>query len=163
MDYLYLGKIVGTHGIKGEIRLISHFDKKEFVFVPDFPIYIGQSKELFSIASYRKHKNFDMITLKGINNINEVLKYKGEKVYVERSDLKMDANDYVLDDLIHMKIISNGKDFGVVKDIFEQNGYVLLQISFEKDYYIPYNNTYIKKVDVENKTIDVLNAEDLIL
>ena len=90
MNYLYLGKIVNTHGIKGEIRIISNFERKDLVFNPNFKIYIGDDKEEKVINTYRHHKNFEMITLKGINDINDVLKYKGLDVYIKRDDLKLD-------------------------------------------------------------------------
>ena len=74
---IYIGKIVNTHGIKGELRILSNFSSKNKVFIPQMPIYIDNQKEI--INSYRHHKMFDMITLKNYNNINEVLKYKGKK------------------------------------------------------------------------------------
>lgn len=162
MDYVYIGKIVGTHGIKGEIRLISNFDKKDKVFIVGRSIYIGNEKQKEVINSYRKHKNYDMITLKGINDINDVLKYKGLKTYVLRDDLKLE-NDYILDDLIGMNVISDGVLYGTVKDIFDNNGNTLLQIAFEKNYYIPYNSEYIKNVSLQNKLIEVENVKDLII
>lgn len=162
MEFVYIGKIVGTHGIKGEVRIISNFDKKEKVFLIDMPIYVGNDKQRETINSYRKHKNYDMITLKGIDNINDVLKYKGQKVYVERIDLKLE-NDYIIDDLIGMNIVSKGISYGIVNDIFDNNGNTLLQISFEKNYYIPYNSVYIKRISLEEKSIEVENVKDLIL
>lgn len=162
MEYVYIGKIVGTHGIKGEIRLISNFDKKDKVFVIGNAIYIGNEKTKMIINSYRVHKKYDMITLDGIDDINDVLKYKGFKVYVLRSDLNLD-DDYILDDLIGMTIVSDGKIYGIVEDIFDNNGNTLLQVSFEKKYYIPYNSDYIKRVVLESKIIDVENVKDLIL
>ena len=44
-EYIYIGKIVNTHGIKGEIRILSDFEKKDSVFVVGMPIYIGRKKE----------------------------------------------------------------------------------------------------------------------
>lgn len=163
MEYYYLGKIVNTHGIKGEVRILSHFSRKELVFKNNFPIYIGEAKEPFLIHSYRKHKIFDMITLEGITNINDVLKYKGQKVYVQRSDLNLDSNDYVLDDLLGMSVVSHGKDYGVVLDIIDHHGNVLLFVHFKKNYYIPIHGDYIKKVDVLKRIIEVNKVEDLIL
>ena len=162
MDFVYIGKIVGTQGIKGEIRIISNFDKKEKIFVIDKPVYIGNEKLKEIINSYRKHKNYDMITLKGIYDINEVLKYKGQKVYALRNDLDIE-NDYVLDDLLGMKIVSNNIEYGIVEDIFDNNGNTLLKILFDKNYYIPYNKRYIKSVDLKNKSIEVDSVKDLIL
>ena len=163
MEYIYIGKIVNTHGIKGEVRILSNFDKKEIIFKKDFKIYIGNSKEEHKINSYRKHKNFDMITLEDINDINVVLKYKGSKVYINRDDIKLNNNEYLLDDLLNLKIIYDNKEYGKVLDIFDNNGNTLLYISFEKNYYIPYNEVYIKEVDLKNKTIHVNNVKDLII
>ena len=81
MNWIYIGKIVNTHGIKGEVRLLSNFSKKALVFKKDFKIYIGEEKEEEIINTYRPHKQFDMLTFQGINDINKVLKYKGKKVY----------------------------------------------------------------------------------
>ena len=75
-DYILIGKIVNTHGIKGEIRIISDFELKEKVFKPNTTIYIGQEKEEAKIVSYRQHKMFDMVLLENKNDIDEVLKYK---------------------------------------------------------------------------------------
>lgn len=163
MDYIFIGKIVSTHGIKGEVRLISNFEKKEKVFKTGMNIYIGNEKEKQVITGYRKHKNYDMITLDGINDINDVLKYKGLKVYVDRDALNLDKDSYILDDLLGMKIISDNIEYGIVSDIFDNNGNTLLQISFEKNYYIPYNGSYIRNVDLEKHEIDVINVKDLIL
>ena len=77
MTLIKIGKIVNTHGIKGELRLLSKFPYKDKVFINNMKIYINKKDEEI-INTYRKHKNFDMITLKGYNNINEVLKYKGK-------------------------------------------------------------------------------------
>ena len=89
MEYIYIGDIVNTHGIKGELRILSDFKYKENVFKKNFKIYIGKNKEEQIINTYRKHKMFDMITLVGFTNINEVLKYKKMPVYINKKDLKI--------------------------------------------------------------------------
>lgn len=163
MEFVYLGKIINTHGIKGEIRIISNFDKKDLVFKKGFPLYIGTDYKREIIETYRVHKNYDMVTLKNIHDINEVLKYKGLKVYINRSDLGLKEDQYVLDDLLGLKIISGNDEYGVVEDIFDNKNQILLSIKFEKHYYIPYNSNYIKEVDLNNKIIYVNQVKDLIL
>ena len=59
MEYIYLGKIVNTHGIKGEIRILSDFRYKEKVFIKDFPIYIGKKHEKEIINTYIKENKSD--------------------------------------------------------------------------------------------------------
>ena len=162
MDYVLIGKIVNTHGIKGELRLLSDFDKKELVFKNNFNIYIGPTYIKETISSYRHHKMFDMITLKGYNNINEVLKYKYMDVYVKRSDLNLNDNDYLLEDLINMEVIDNEEVIGKVIDYTNASN-VLLKVSGTKEFYIPLVDEYVTKVDKNNKKIYTKNGKDLIL
>ena len=163
MNWIYIGKIVNTHGIKGEVRLLSNFSKKALVFKKDFKIYIGEEKEEEIINTYRPHKQFDMLTFQGINDINKVLKYKGKKVYMNREELFLEENEFLLEDLIGMKIICNNESLGSVHDIIDNKAGKLLQITFAKNYYIPYNNYYIKKVNLKTKEIYTENIKDLIL
>lgn len=163
MNLIYVGKIVNTHGIKGEVRLLSSFEEKNLIFKSDFKIYIGDDHEEQTINTYRRHKEFDMLTFKGIEDINLVLKYKGKKVYINKEDLNLKEDEYILEDLIGMKIICNNEELGIVSDIYDNKAGKLLYVSFAKNYYIPYNNYYIKQVDVQKKEIHGENIKDLIL
>ena len=162
MDYVLIGKIVNTHGIKGELRLLSDFDKKDIVFKSNFNIYIGPGYIKETISSYRHHKMFDMITLQGYNNINEVLKYKYMDVYVKRSDLNLNENDYLLDDLIGMSVIDDNEVIGKGID-YNQGANVLLKVSGTKEFYIPLVDEYVINVDTKNREIHTKNGKDLIL
>lgn len=161
--YIYLGKAVNTHGIKGEIRIKSDFELKELVFKNGFKLYFGKEKNCETINSYRIHKDYDMVTLEGINNINDVLKYKGISVYIKRDDLNLDENDYVLEDLIGLNVKENEKTLGIIEDFMYNNGNILLCVKGKKNFYIPYNNVFIKSVDLKKGEIKTEKAEDLIL
>ncbi len=163
MNYVYIGKIVNTHGIKGELRIKSNFDKKDLVFKSGMKFYIGDLKNEEIVKTYRKHKEFDMVTFNNYNNINEVLKYLKQKVYVNRSDLKISNNDYLLDDLLGMKVVENGEELGIVNDIEENGINILLCIKGKKNFYIPKHDNFIKKVDLDKGIIQVENAKGLML
>lgn len=70
MNYLYIGKLVNTHGIKGEVRILSNFRHKDKVFVKGFKFYVGKDKKEYVVETYRKHKNFDMVVFKDNYDIN---------------------------------------------------------------------------------------------
>lgn len=160
MDLVLIGKIVNTHGIKGEVRLLSKFPYKDNVFVKDMNIYIDRKyKEV--ISSYRKHKNFDMITLVGYNNINDVLKYKGLNVYVDKDDITLDNNKYLDEDIIGSNVIYKGIVVGIIKDIERYDKYSLLVILGKKEYLIPYNDNLIDKIDISNKNIYIKDIDGL--
>lgn len=164
MNYVYIGKIVNTHGIKGELRIISDFDKKELIFKPNFKIYIGKEKIEETIRTYRHHKNFEMITLENFDNINEVLLYLKQNVYINRDDLHLNEKDYLLSDLIGCVIIENEKTFGKVEEVVYNKANILLKvINQEKHFYIPNNKEYIKEVNIEKKQIITQNIQGLIL
>lgn len=163
MDYVYVGKIVNTHGIKGELRIRSSFDKKDLVFKPGFSLYIGKSYELKKITTYRVHKEFDMVTFEGYDNINQVLNYLKMNVYVKRSDLELSKDEYILDDLVGLNVVENGEMLGKVSEIVYNGINILLSVSGQKDFYIPKNGNFIKKVNLEKGIIEVQDAKGLIL
>ena len=159
MNYVYIGVIVNTHALKGEVRVISNFDKKEKVFQIGKTLYIGDLKSKETIETYRKHKNYDMVKFKGIDYINEVLKYKGKKVYVLRDDLELNKDEYLESDLIGLDAIFKEKVLGTITNIIDNNGYKLIEI---KESLIPLNDNFIEKVDLESRKIFFKNIEELL-
>lgn len=160
MDYVYIGDIVNTHGIKGELRIISDFKYKNQVFTPHFNIYIGKNKKEFTIDSYRVHKNFDMVCLNGLNDINDALMYKGESVYVKRSDLNIDT--YLDEELIGMSVLDEDKILGYVKELLKSKAYNLLVVTDgRKDYLVPNIKEFILNVDLDKKQITINNIKGL--
>ena len=157
MEYLYLGKIVNTHGIKGEIRILSDFKYKSDVFKIGNNLYIGKNKTQETINSYRVHKEYDMVTLKGINDINDVLKYKGLDVYINRSEYNFEGIIY--EDLVGMEVYSKGKLIGIVDDIIKSTAHPILKVGKSM---IPFVDEFILNVDLENKRIDINEIEGLI-
>ncbi len=162
MELIKIGKIVNTHGIKGELRLLSNFPYKDRVFVNKMPIYIG-NKDKEIINTYRRHKNFDMITLKGYSNINEVLKYKGKNVYVEKDSIILDDDNYLDEDLIGLTIIYKEEERGTISNILRYPSTTLFNVKEGKgEYLLPYNSNLIDKIDIKNKQIFIKNIDGLI-
>ena len=163
MEYIKIGKIVNTHGIKGEIRLLSNFKYKEKVFVKDVDIYIGKEKIKETINSYRHHKQFEMITLKGITNINDVLKYKGKSVYINRSDLVLGDDEYLDEDLIGLDVIMNDKVVGKVSRI-EKDRYQDKIVVNKGDifYLVPYVCDIISSINLKEGTITLQYIKGLL-
>lgn len=163
-EYLVIGKIVNTHGIKGELRLLSRFKYKDKVFVKDMNIYIGKKKDLEVINSYRKHKSFDMITLVGYDNINQVLKYKGLLAYIKKSDLHLNNGEYLDKDLIDLDVYIDNKLVGKVIDVNDNgNGNKTLSIEIDnKTSFVPLVEQFVN-IDLTNKKVDVYPIEGMIL
>lgn len=163
MEYIYVGKIVNTHGIKGEIRIISYFEYKDRVFIPNHNIYIGDNRKKYQITSYRKHKNYDMITMDGYNNINQVLNLLKQKVYVDKDDLKLKEDEYCYDDLIGFEVYEKDEKKGFIKDVYLiDNTRRIMEVKTKSNIVkVPLHNDFIKKVDKNNKKIILQVPEGL--
>ena len=162
-DYIQVGKIVNTFGIRGELKVDSVFEYKDRIFQENFPLYIGISKTKELIESHRVHKNYDMLLFKGYNNINEVLKYKGEYVYILREDLKLKDNEYLLSDLVGFKVYEENNLLGIVIDYEINNVATYVRVKGEKSFLIPLNDIYIKDILVKDKMIMTNKGSELIL
>ena len=163
MKYIRIGKIVNTHGVKGELRIISDFKYKEKIFKKDFLIYIGKEKTEEKINSYRKHKMFDMITLEGYTNINEVLKYKGSYAFINKEDLVLDANEFLNEDLIGFKVIYNNLDNLEVVGIEKYPSSEMLKVNYNDTFkLIPITDGIIKAIDFPKKEIVLKDIKGLI-
>ena len=159
MEYVCIGKLVNTHGIKGEVKLLSNFEYKDKAFVVGMNFYIGEDKEKVTVNSYRHHKVFDMVTFKEYNYINDVLKFKGKLVYVLKPDLALDNNSILDRDYIGMNAYYEGVLIGKVKDIIDNNGYKLMLIGTK---YVPFNKEFISNVSVTKNELILKNVEGLL-
>lgn len=144
MKKIVIGKYVNTHGIKGEIRIKSNFEYKDRVFKVGNEIIIDKP---YTITSYRVHKDYDMVTLEGINSINDIIDLKNSLVYIDK-DKYLANNDYLDSDLIGFKVIN--KEFNlIVTDISYINEKKKLLVAENK--LIPFE--LIDKIDYSNKII----------
>lgn len=159
MEYVCIGKLVNTHGIKGEVKLLSNFEYKDKAFVVGMNFYIGEDKEKVTVNSYRHHKVFDMVTFKEYNYINDVLKFKGKLVYVLKPELALDNNSMLDRDYIGMNAYYEGVLVGKVKDIIDNNGYKLMLIGTK---YVPFNKEFISSVSVTKNELILKNVEGLL-
>ena len=155
MKYINVGKLVNTHGLKGEVRIISDFRHKKNVFVKGMKLYIGKKKEEFTINTYRFHKIYDMVTFEGYNNINDVEYLKGLNVYINEDDLKLDEGIYS-GKLIGFKVICEDKEIGIVTEIIDTPANEVIRV--DEKILIPYVDEFIEKIDLDNKKIYVKNG-----
>ena len=156
MKYVYIGKIVNTHALKGEVRIISDFEYKDRVFKSGTILYMGQFKAPETIETYRKHKQFDMVKFVGIDYINDVLKYKGDAVYISEDSLELKDDEILESELVNMSVYIDEKNIGNISEYRNDNGNKVIKIN---DKFIPYNKDFITKIDKSNKIIYMHDIE----
>lgn len=157
MDKIYVGTIVSTHGIKGEIRIISMLEQslKEKVFKVGYSILINDKE--YKLRSYRRHKNYDMVLLDDFNNINDVLFLMKQKVYIDSKYIELSAKEDFELNYKEYEVITSDKQKGVVKALEETgNNYKIIRVVVNnKEELVPYNEHFLKKIDSSKKQVEI--------
>ena len=115
------------------------------------------------ISGIRYHKNYILLEIDDLKNINNILKYVGFNIYIKRMDLHLEENEFLYKDLISSDVIDNdGSNLGKIIEV-EQGVNLLIKVKGSKEFYIPYVDEYIINFDLNNKKLYTKNAKDLIL
>ena len=156
MNRLYIGKIVNTHGIKGELRIKDNLtiNQKNEIFKIGSNLIIDDKS--YKITSYRVHKDYDMVTFEGLNNINEVLFLKGNKVYKSKNEINLNNEDILDSELITYKVKTTDNIDGKILDIEETgNNYKILRLLIDNnEVLVPYHKEFVK-IDSNKKEVIV--------
>ena len=154
MDNIYIGKIVNTHGIKGELRILSDFPYKNKVFIIDNKLIIDNKE--YTIKSYRVHKDYDMVTFENYNSINDVLFLKNKKVYFPKDKLILDENEILDEELITYKVLTTNNETGTIEEIFNASPTnKILRIKLDREVLVPISSPMIKEINKKEKTITI--------
>ena len=152
MNYIYVGKLMGTHGLKGELKFKTSFNYKEKVLKENFPVYI--EKEKYNIKSIRKQNDIYLIAFNNYKNIEAVENLKNKKLFIKREDLNLNDNEFVFEDYIGLDCYYNNENIGKVIEIVDcGNKNYVFYIKKDKEILIPLNKKFIEKVILNDKII----------
>lgn len=138
-QYLEVGKIVGTHGIRGEMRVECWANSPEFL--KKFKkLYLDEGKTALSV-SCRPHKNIALMTVKGVETIEAADRMRGKVLYIDRNDAKLSEGEHFVQDIIGLSVTDadNGTVYGTVKDVLKtgSNDVYEMADTSGKLFYIP--------------------------
>ena len=167
MEYVLIGKIATTFGLKGELKIDVYTDFTEERFKTGGDVYIkdGDEYRLFKIASKRYHKERLLVAFKDHQDINLIEKYKGHKIYKAKSDIKpLKEGEYYFDDLTGLNVLYDDRLLGRVQSVEEGVRYNFLRVSLsdDKTILIPFIDNFTERVDLKEKKIIVKNLEGLL-
>ncbi len=168
MKLIEVGIIVGTHGIKGEVKIKSDSDFRKERFQKNNALYVKRQgkMETITITTHRVHKQWDLITFNNLFDINMVLDYVGSTVYVDRDQLsELPENEFYYDDLIGLQVyLENMELIGEVSDITPLPQGILLVVkkTNNKESLIPFVPEFIKQVDTIHRMIIITPIEGLL-
>ncbi|MCG7407524.1 ribosome maturation factor RimM [Paenibacillus sp. ACRRX] len=165
-----VGKVVNTHGIRGEIKVISHTDFPEERFAPksNLVLFNEESRQTVDVTveSSRSHKNLFIMKLKQYSNINEVEKYKGWLLKVsDEHRAELEEDEYYYSDIIGCRVVSDeGEELGTISEILAPgaNHVWVVKQPKGKELLLPVIDEVVLNVNVEDKLITVHVMEGLI-
>ena len=159
-DRFQVGVITSTHGIKGEVKVFPTTDNvKRFKKNVEIILDPGKENIQLTVESVKFFKQFVILKFKGIDNINDIEKYKTKSLYVTRANaVRLRKDEYFIADLLGVDVWEdNGEKLGVLKDVIETGANDVYVITLEdgKELLIPAIKECILDVDVENRKMTV--------
>lgn len=147
-----VGVIASTHGIRGEVKVFPTTDDAgRFKDMKQVILDTGREERILEIEGVKFFKKFAILKFKGIDNINDIEKYKGKELYVSRENAEALQNDeYYIGDLIGISVTEDtGRNLGTIKDVLETgaNDVYVVEMGNGKELLIPAIRECILHVD----------------
>ena len=167
MQYLEIGQIVNTFGIKGQVKVVPFTDDiTRFDYLKKVYIVNQKLRREVDIENVKYHKDMVLLKFKGLDKIEDVEIYKNSYLEIDRKDAKpLEEGEYYIVDLIGLDVITDeGQNLGKVDDIYNtgSNDIYVVKDELGKQVLLPAIKDVIKKVDLENKKIIVHIIDGLI-
>ena len=168
MEFLTVGQIVRTIGLKGEVKIYPSTHFRDTRFKKGARVFLlNESNEIekeLTIKAHRTNGDCDNIIFEEISSIEEAEKINKKYLFIEKNREFLGKNEYFYSDLIGMKVdFDNGQSIGFVKAIEEYNSYATLRVKTPgKDVLIPFVKAFILSVSLEEKQITVKFIEGLL-
>jgi 16S rRNA processing protein RimM len=163
-----IGKIVNTHGIRGELKILSETDFPER-FDPGSELVIVDQQDKrtpVKIQSSRLHKNMYIVKFEKYDNINDVEKYKGSLLKIEaKYQEPLDEGEYYYHQIIGCKVITEeGQELGLISEILTPgaNDVWVVSLPKGKQLLLPVIDEVVLDVDVQAKTVRIHLMEGLL-
>ena len=156
-----IGKIVNTHGVKGEMRVKpSTDDIKRFEKLKEIQLEVKGGTKTYELTSVRYHKDFVLIKLKGIETMDDAELLKNTLIRIDRKDsLPLSEDEYYQCDLYDLEVMTEeGRNLGILTDIIitgSNDVYVVTNPETKKEILLPAIKQCIKKVDIANRQMIV--------
>lgn len=166
-DLLQVGIITSTHGVRGEVKVYpTTDDPRRFRRLKEVVLDTGREKMNLEIEGVKFFKQFVILKFKGLDNINDIEKYRQKSLYVTRKNaVRLQRDEYFIADLIGLKVQDeDGKELGTVKDVIETgaNDVYEVEMADGKSLLLPAIKQCILNVDVENGMMQVHVLEGLL-
>ncbi|MBP1968124.1 16S rRNA processing protein RimM [Virgibacillus natechei] len=163
-----IGKIINTHGVRGEVKVLRISDFEERFAVGETVYAVKESEEEIElvIGSHRIHKGFDLLIFEGYDNINDVEHLKGSQLKITEGQLTaLDEGEFYYHEIIGCEVFTNNEEhLGIIKEILSPgaNDIWVVKQAQGNDLLIPYIEDVVKEIDIEAQRILIEPMEGLL-
>lgn len=165
-QYFQVGVIASTHGIRGEVKVFpTTNDAGRFQDLKHVILNTGKERIPLEVQGIKPAKKFVIVKFKGIDDINDIEKYKGAQLLVRREDaVELKDDEYYIADLLGMEVLTDGGERGTLKNVIETGANEVYVVEFETlgEVLIPAIHDCILDVDVEAGSMKVHLLEGLV-
>lgn len=167
-NFIEIGEIINTHGIKGEVRVQNFSDFPDERYTPGQVVYLvrkGQAPKELVITSHRQHKNKEMLTFENYTNINEVEDFIGGKLVIPEAELfELEDDKYYIHDIVGLQVKDEDENIlGNIKEVLVSPAHDIWVVDRpeKSDLMLPNIESVILDVSLEDKSVTVNVLEGL--
>ncbi|KQU18516.1 16S rRNA processing protein RimM [Bacillus sp. Leaf13] len=169
-NWFNVGKIVNTHGLLGEVRVISSTDFPEKRFKVGNTLYLFRETEKkplpLIIRSHRNHKNFNLLTFENYYNVGQVEAFRNGVLKIKEAQLgKLDEGEFYFHEIIGCSVFTDeGVEIGEIIEVLTPgaNDVWVIKKAGSKDILIPYIDQIVKEVEISAKKVIITPMEGLL-
>ena len=158
-EYLEVGQIVGTHGVRGEVRVNPWCDSPEFIKQFKTLYYDKNGQSSVKVVVCRPHGNVALLKLDGVETVEAAAAMRNKVLFMKRSDAKIAEGSYFIAELCDCTVIDaddTDKVYGILTDVSETGANDVWHITNDgKEYLIPAIPDVVDSVDVKQGIIKI--------
>ncbi len=161
-EYLEAGKIVTTHGVRGEVKIMPYTDTPELLCEFD-RLFIGKDKAELYIERARVAKNMVIAKIEGVDTVEAAEKYRNKVLFMHRDDLELDEDTYFIQDLIDMEVqdADSGFIYGKITDVLQNGANDVYVIKGDREYLVPAIPDVVISTDIDSNIMQIRPLDGL--
>ena len=157
-QYLETGKIVSTHGLRGDVKILPWADSPEFLLEFD-TVYL--SGKPYEVEHASVQKTCVLMKLCGIDDVDAAAKLRDQVVSIDRDDIELEDGFLFIADLLGLPVLADGVEIGKLKEIIPMPGHDVYLVKGEHEYMIPSVPEFILERNVDEGFIRVKLIEGM--
>ncbi len=167
-EYLLVCKVLKPVGLKGQLKVYSYTSFKNSRYKKGNKLFYKENdsyKELVVFSHATKEGNLDLLTFLNYEDINLISPLLGKELYALKDEKILKKDEFYFSDLMDCKVIDeDNNELGIVEKVEEFPAQITLKISkkpAKTHFFVPFNDFFIKNIDIKNKVITIHLIEGL--